>query len=582
MPTLCWYKPKRFVRQGDALPTKLYYRSALISSSHFIPVIALPDSLLTASAIADSMHWLAVVVEPELKDPSIEANLRQFLLVLSVSLGVATLSRVLSILRNIPYTLLLLLVGLGLAVVDVRLVNLSPELILFIFLPPLLFEAAWNIQWSRLKSDFVPILLYAVLGVIICIMGLVFGLQQLAGASLATALLVGASLSATDPVSVTALFRELGVDKRLTTLMEGESLFNDGVAVVAFNLLLGIALGIEQFDVTLTIARFGIFVGLGISLGGLIGFGISFLTQRFDIPLVEQSLTLVSAYGTYIVAEELGGSGVIAVVTTGLILGNFGSRIGMNPRTRLVVSEFWEFLAFFVNSIVFLLIGDQVRFEYLIDYADTILWAIAIILTARAFSIYSLGAFSNAVTKSENISIPGQTVLWWGGLRGSVSVALALSVPESLADRQEIIAVVFGVMLFTLLVQGLTTQPLLSWLNLLGDQPTRQRYTQLVAHRVALNRVLDRLRELIERQEVDKEFARYQIALVEGQLEELQEDLTKLQRSNPEILNFAAEQVRNELLAIESDTYAEFIRAGQLKDELAPLLQDVLPQENPA
>jgi len=527
-------------------------------------------------------HWLAAATEPLLENPAIEQNLRQFLLVLSVSLGVATLSRVFSLLRNIPYTLLLLLVGLGLAVVDVRLVNLSPELILFIFLPPLLFEAAWNIKWSRLKSDFLPIILYAILGVVICVLGLVFGLQQFAGASLATALLVGASLSATDPVSVTALFRELGVDKRLTTLMEGESLFNDGVAVVAFNLLLGIALGLEQFEASLTIARFGIFVGVGIALGSLIGFGISFLTQRFDIPLVEQSLTLVSAYGTYIVAEELGGSGVIAVVTTGLILGNFGSRIGMNPRTRLVVSEFWEFLAFFVNSIVFLLIGDQVRFAALIENSETIFVAIAIMLFARAVSVYGLGSISNLITKGENISMEGQTVLWWGGLRGSVSVALALSVPESLAQREEIIAVVFGVMLFTLLVQGLTTQPLLSFLNLLGDQPTRQRYTQLIAHRVALNRVLDRLRELIERQEVDEEFARYQIALVEGQLEELQEDLVKLQRSNPELLTYAAEQIRDELLAIESDTYAEFIRAGQLKDELAPLLQDVLPQENPA
>lgn len=538
---------------------------------------ALLSSLFT-SEIPLQAHWLAEAIEPAIESQAIEENLRQFLLVLSVSLGVATLSRVFSFLRNIPYTLLLLVVGLGLAVADVRLVNLSPELILFIFLPPLLFEAAWNIKWSRLKSDFLPIFLYAVVGVIICVLGLVFGLRQFAGASLATALLVGASLSATDPVSVTALFRELGVDKRLTTLMEGESLFNDGVAVVAFNLLLGIALGIEQFQVSVTIARFGLFVGLGIALGGLIGFGISFLTQRFDIPLVEQSLTLVSAYGTYIVAEELGGSGVIAVVTTGLILGNFGSRIGMNPRTRLVVSEFWEFLAFFVNSIVFLLIGDQVRFQSLVDNAETILIAIAVIIIARAISVFGLGAFSNLISNGEKITTPGQTVLWWGGLRGSVSVALALSVPESLAQREEIISVVFGVMLFTLLVQGLTTQPLLSWLDLLGDQPTRQRYTQLIAHRVALNRVLDRLKELIERQEVDEEFARYQMALVDGQLDELKEDLDKLQKSNPELLTYAAEQIRDELLAIESDTYAEFIRAGQLKDELAPLLTDVLPQ----
>lgn len=512
-----------------------------------------------------------------IENEAIEENLRQFLLVLSVSLGVATLSRVVSWLRNIPYTLLLLLVGLGLAVLNVRLVNLSPELILFIFLPPLLFEAAWNIKWSNLKRDWIPIVLYAIVGVVICIGGLFWGLANIAGASLATALLVGASLSATDPVSVVALFRELGVNKRLTTLMEGESLFNDGVAVVAFNLLLGIALGLEQFDLSVTIAQFLVFTGIGVSVGALIGFGISFLTQRFDLPLVEQSLTLVSAYGTYIVAEELGGSGVIAVVTTALILGNFGSRIGMNPRTRLVVSEFWEFLAFFVNSIVFLLIGDQVEFSSLSNYVDSIGIAIATMLLARLISVFGLSFISNMITPdNEDISWQGQTVLWWGGLRGSVSVALALSVPAALAEREEIIATVFGVMLFTLLVQGLTTQPLLKKLNLLADQPLRQKYMQGIARRVALNRVVSRIKDLIDRQEVNHEFGRYQLALVEGQINKLQEDMQHLQTTHPELQTFIAEQMKEELLAIESDTYAEFIRAGQLKDELAPLLQDIL------
>ncbi|NEQ55457.1 MAG: sodium:proton antiporter, partial [Leptolyngbya sp. SIO3F4] len=140
-------------------------------------------------------------------------------------------------------------------------------------------------------------------------------------------------------------------------------------------------------------------------------------------------------------------------------------------------------------------------------------------------------------------------------------------------------ATVFGVMLFTLLVQGLTTKPLLEALDLLGDQPLRQKYMQGIARRVALNRVISRVKELIERQEVDAEFGRYQLALVEGQVEKLQEEMKKMQSSNPDLQAFAAEQIKEELLAIESDTYAEFIRAGQIKDELAPLLQDVLTSD---
>ena len=509
----------------------------------------------------------------------IEQNLKQFLLVLSVSLSVATLPQVFSWFRQIPYTLLLVIAGLGLAFVDVRLVNLSPELILAIFLPPLLFEAAWNLKWTNLKRDFFPITLYAVIGVVISIIGVAFGLNQIAGISLTTALLVGASLSATDPVSVTALFRELGVDKRLTTLMEGESLFNDGMAVVAFSFLVALPLGTATLGVQEVILELISVVGIGLAVGGLIGFGISYLTQKFDLPLVEQSLTLVSAYGTYIIAEEFGGSGVIAVVTTGLILGNYGSRIGMNPRTRVIVSEFWEFVAFFVNSIVFLLIGDQIEFANLADNLLIIGVTIAGMVVSRFISVYALGLFSNSVAKSD-IGIPEQTILWWGGLRGSVSIALALSVPTILGDqREDIISTVFGVVLFTLLVQGLTTKPLLQKLNLLGDQSLRQQYMQLVARENALRRALKYLEEVDdERPRVDSEFCRYQETLIKGELKNIEEKIDILQDEYPSLAEFAREQLRNELLAVEADTYAEFVRSGRLNQELAPLLQEVLEE----
>jgi CPA1 family monovalent cation:H+ antiporter len=507
-------------------------------------------------------------------ESAIEQNLEQFLLVLSVSLSVATLSRVFVWFRQIPYTLLLVIVGLVLAFVDVRLVNLSPELILEIFLPPLLFEAAWNLKWRDLSRELLPVTLYAVIGVVISVVGIGFALNQLAGMALPIALLVGASLSATDPVSVIALFRELGAEKRLTTLMEGESLFNDGVAVVAFGFLVGIPLGLEEFNIPTTIARFFVFVGIGIGVGSLIGFGISYLTQRFDLPLVEQSLTLVSAYGTYVITENLGGSGVISVVTVGLILGNFGSRIGMNPRTRLLVTEFWEFLAFFVNSIVFLLIGDQINYASLGNNLSLIAITIGAMILTRAIAIYGLGGLSNWLAKSE-IRLGEQTVLWWGGLRGSVSIALALSVPTTLPGRDAIVDIVFGVVLFTLLVQGLTIQLLLEKLEMTDNQPQRQQYLEAVARKFALNRVLKYLSE-VEQYEDEPEFYRYQTQLVQSQLKSLKEEITQMQNHYPQLRTLAREQLQDKLLNIEADTYAELIGAGQLDNQLSPLLAEVI------
>ncbi|BAZ17183.1 Na+/H+-exchanging protein [Calothrix sp. NIES-4071] len=502
----------------------------------------------------------------------IHANLKSFLLVLSVSLSVATLPQIFSWLRQIPYTLLLVIVGLILASVDVRLVSLSPELILTIFLPPLLFEAAWNLKWSSLKRDLVPICLYAVFGVVITIAGVALGLNQFAGMSFTTALLIGASLSATDPVSVTALFRELGAPQRLTTLMEGESLFNDGMAVVAFGFLVALQQETAQLGLQPIIVQFFSVVGIGIAVGCLTGFGISYLTQRFDLPLVEQSLTLVSAYGTYLITEDLGGSGVIGVVTCSLILGNFGSRIGMNPRTRIIVSEFWEFLAFFVNSIVFLLIGDQIRLDILQANFAIIAITIGAMILARAISIYLLSGLSNFLAKSE-IPLRDQTVVWWGGLRGSVSIALALSVEAVVPAKEEIIATVFGVVLFTLLVQGLTVKPLLEKLNLVNEQPLRQIYLEAVARQVALNRVLEHLAQSENRIGIEPEFYRYQETLIKGELSRLQTEIDKMQDEYPNLQKFTSEQLRSELLAVEADTYAEFVKTGWLNKELSPFLQ---------
>ncbi|MBR8832433.1 MAG: Na(+)/H(+) antiporter ApNhaP [Chroococcopsis gigantea SAG 12.99] len=512
-------------------------------------------------------------------DEVIKQNLEQFLIVLSVSLSVATVSRIFSWFRQIPYTLLLVIVGLGLAFVDIRLINLSPELILEIFLPPLLFEASWNTRWRDLKANWLPVSLFAVVGVIISIFGVGVALRELTTLPLVTALLVGASVSSTDPVAVVALFRDIGAPKRLTVLMEGESLFNDGVAVVAFVLLVEVPLGAHGLSIRDTIIAVCSVVGIGVGIGCLIGFGISYLTQRLDLPLVEQSLTLIAAYGAYILTENLGGSGVIGVVTAGLILGNFGSRIGMTPRTRLLVTEFWEFLAFFVNSIVFLLIGDQIRLSTLTDNLGLIFIAIFAVVAVRLVAIFALASFSNLFAEKP-IDIKEKIILWWGGLRGSVSIALALSVPTIFPGRQELIEIVFGVVLFTLLFQGLTIRWLLSKLDLIGDQPLRQSYSELVARQLALKRVLTYLENLKKDADGNSDLHRLERELITEQLISVQEEIKKLNSEYPQLQLLTTEYLKETLLDIEADTYAELIRAGRLTTNVSPVLQEILSKNH--
>ena len=508
-------------------------------------------------------------------DVAIEKGLKQFLIILLVALGAASLPKIFASLRQVPYTLLLLVVGLGLALVDVRLLVLSPGMILMLFLPPLLFEAAWNMRWSELRQEFLPSSLYAVGGVMVSIACVGWGLHRFLDVPWMTSLLVGGCLSATDSAAVLGIFREVGAGKRLTTLLEGEALLNDGASVVAFGVLLELAINPQPFQFSTTLIRFFVVTGIGLSVGSLIGICFAVLTQRYELGWVEQSLTLVTAYGTYLLVEELGGSGVVGVVTAALLIGNFSTQPGL-PQKRPSMVEFWEFVAFLVNSILFLLLGDQIRLSKLLQNFETTAVVIVAIVVSRALTIYGFSIFSNGVAHTE-ISWRDQTVLWWTGLRGSVSIALALSIPVVVAGRDEIIANSFGVVWFTLLVQGLTTKLLLEKLNLLEDQSLQQQYLELIARRDALQNVFTYLTQA-QTITVSPELHQSQRAFVQKQLQQLDVDVVHLREAHSCLKAFSLEQHQEELLEIEVNTYTKFVQAGLLKHPPSPIMQKAFEQ----
>jgi len=311
--------------------------------------------------------------------------------------------------------------------------------------------------------------------------------------SLPVALVFGALIAATDPVAVVALFRTLGVPKRLAVLMESESLLNDGTAIVVFNLVLVVALT-GRFNLVEGVTDFVRVAAGGTVVGLALGWIVSRLIARVDDYLIETTLTTVLAFGAYLVAERLHFSGVLAVVAAGLVNGSIGPQ-GMSPTTRIVLFNFWEYVDAGGGSLVFLLIGLQVNIPALAAAWQPVLWAIVAVLAARVIVVYVLGWLMRYWT--EPISLRWQHVLTWGGLRGAISLALALSLPSALgADRDLIRVMAFGVVLFTLLGQATTMRPLIRWLRIItrGEAQVEyeMRHARLTTLRAADAR-LDRL-----------------------------------------------------------------------------------------
>ncbi|MBK6430295.1 Na+/H+ antiporter [Candidatus Amarolinea dominans] len=338
---------------------------------------------------------------------------------------VASLVAILVRRLRVPYTVALVLVGLVLTLQQPLELSLTPELILALLVPPLVFEAAFHINFTELRRNLPGILLLAVVGVILSTLIVGGAVSLVTPLSLPIALVFGALISATDPVAVVALFRALGAPRRLALLVEGESLLNDGTAIVLFNLVLAAALT-GHFDLLNGVADFLRVSAGGVVVGLALGWIAAQIIARVDDYLIETTLTTVLAFGAYLVAERLHFSGVLAVVVAGLVNGNIGPQ-GMSPTTRIVLFNFWEYVAFLANSFIFLLIGLQVNVPTLLANWQPIAWAIVAVLAARSIVTYSLGWVVNRF--SDPLPLRWLHVLNWGGLRGAIALALALSLP---------------------------------------------------------------------------------------------------------------------------------------------------------
>ena len=400
-------------------------------------------------------------------------------LILTRLLGLLVVACIVAIIARrlrLPYTVGLVLTGVSLSTSGVSTgLNLTHDFIFMVILPPLLFEAALGIPWQDFRRDAVPVLVLSTAGVVvsagIVAVGMAWGLDWPPSA----AAIFGTLIAATDPVAVIAMFKDNKIGGRVRLLVESESLLNDGVAAVLFGLVLAWAQG-SSVSTILAVRDLAWIVGGGILAGIATAIAVLTIAGRTSDHLVETVLTAVAAYGSFLLAEHFHVSGILATICAGLILGRaevldianlklFNANV-LSPSGQEFLESFWEFAAFLANSLIFLLIGLTVAGTPF-SGADMTSVSVAalLVLLARAITVYGLCLpFGRS---KWDVPLREQHVLWWGGLRGALALALALSLPPDLAFRQEITVVTFGVVALSVIVQGLTMPSLLKSLGLL-------------------------------------------------------------------------------------------------------------------
>jgi CPA1 family monovalent cation:H+ antiporter len=358
----------------------------------------------------------------------------------------------------VPYESVLALVGaiLGLTLGQGMVPSLGGDLILFVLLPGLVFEAGYRLRWPLLRQNLLAVIVLGTVGVGLttAVVG-VLGHWAL-GLTLPFAVLLGAMVAPTDPVAVTALLRRLGMPDRLLNLFEAESLVNDGTGVVVFSIALA-ATAAGSFAPASMVLEFARMACGGVLAGLAVGFVLSLVTSRIDDVRVELSLTAVAAYGGYLLGNLLHVSGILVVVTAAIVLGNFGRPRGMSERTQQAVDVFWDYVAFVLNTGVFVLIGLSVPLGQLLEDPWAIVVGVVLALVARSAAVYVL--LPLVAPFRQRVPLRWQHLLVWGGLRGAVATALALSLLGRGPAYDRVRALTYGVVLTSILLQGITIGP---------------------------------------------------------------------------------------------------------------------------
>jgi len=426
----------------------------------------------------------------------IEVQILHLLYLLIVSSIVSLITKYI----KFPYTIALVVIGFIIGLLNLPVdFQFNPEVILFIFLPPLIFEGAYHTDFNEFKRNIKSISAFSIFGVLLSTFFIGLFLNKFLGFPLGVAFLFGAIISPTDPVSVLAIFKKVRIPKKLSVIIEGESIFNDGGGIVLFKIILGFILT-GSFSLVNSVTEFFVVIVEGLLIGIIMGTLAVELMKKIDDHLIELLITIIVVYSSFLLGESFHVSGIVAIGVAGLIIGSKKAKI-MKPSSQIAIFSFWEFAVFAVNSLIFLLIGLNITTEALVNNFYLIISVTFIVILSRFLSVYLISSVLNKF--KENITKKWKLVISLVGIRGSIPIALVLSLPKTFQYRDTFISIIFGVV-FISIVSGISLIPIMNKLKLRKRPDVEFEYEYNVGKIIGYKKSMEELESLFSSGRISK------------------------------------------------------------------------------